>query len=210
MNRSTNIDFRKSIIGRTCSIALGILFLSLTGCGSRGEQGPTISTTAAPIGSTASLERDPVVSSGPSPTETTPSLERDLAVSSDPSPTETTPSLEEDPTAYTDSPPAGDVQIFGPAPRISTGSTPNGATANLDWDPIEPPAEEPPIVGYYVHYGKQSSDEPGSCSYKDVTFVTTSNVTVTDLDRGSRYYFAVSAYNGVEESSCSEEVPIDT
>jgi len=135
MNNSTNIidDFLKSIIGQTCSMALGILFLSLSGCGSGGEGGPTISTT----------------------------------------------------------------------------STASSATARLAWDPVQPPTGEPSILGYYIHYGRQSAGQPGSCSYEDFTFVTSPNGTVTGLDTNSRYYFAVSAYNGVE-SSCSNEVFSDT
>lgn len=132
MNRSTNIDFQKSIFGRTCTTTLAILFLLLTGCGSGGEQGPTISTT----------------------------------------------------------------------------STPTGATAVLAWDPVQPETGEPPILGYVIHYGRQSSGQSGSCSYEDSLFVTTPNGTVTGLDNGSRYYFAVSAYNGVE-SACSNEVSTD-
>jgi hypothetical protein len=37
----------------------------------------------------------------------------------------------------------------------------------------------------------------------------TSTGTVTGLETGSRYYFAVSAYNGVE-GACSNEVSTDT
>lgn len=133
MNHSTKIDFQQSIIGRTCSVALGVLFLSLTGCGSGGEQEPTISTI----------------------------------------------------------------------------STPTGATATLAWDPVQPEPGEPTILGYYIHYGRQSSDQPGSCSYENSIFVMTTNGTVTELDNDSRYYFAVSAYNGVR-GTCSNEVFADT
>ena len=133
MNDSIKIDFLKSILGQTCSMALGILFLSLSGCGSGGEGAPTISTT----------------------------------------------------------------------------STASGVTASLAWDPVQPQAGQPSILGYYIYYGRQSSGHPGSCSYEDVTFVTAPYGTVRGLATGNRYYFAVSAYNGVE-GNCSNEVFTDT
>jgi len=133
MNNSANIHFQKSIIGLACSIALSVLFLSLSGCGSGGAGEPTISTT----------------------------------------------------------------------------STASGATATLAWNPVQPQAGEPSILGYYIHYGRQSAGQPGSCSYEDSIFVMTSAGTVRGLQTGSRYYFAVSAYNGVE-GACSNEVLTDT
>jgi hypothetical protein len=81
--------------------------------------------------------------------------------------------------------------------------------ANLDWDAVRPGTGEPPIIGYYIHYGKVSPGQAGSCSYEDVKFVSTSSGTVTGLDENSHYYFAVSAYNGLE-SGCSNEVSTDT
>jgi hypothetical protein len=133
MNNSANIYFQKSIFGLACSIALSVLFLSLSGCGSGGAGEPTISTT----------------------------------------------------------------------------SSASGATATLAWNPVQPQAGEPSILGYYIHYGRQSTNQPGSCSYEDSIFVMTSTGTVTGLETGSRYYFAVSAYNGVE-GACSNEVLTDT
>lgn len=133
MNTSANVKFPKYILSLTCSVVLGVLFLSLSGCGAGGEGEPTISTT----------------------------------------------------------------------------STASGATATLAWNPVQPQAGEPSILGYYIHYGRQSAGQPGSCSYEDSIFVMTSTGTVTGLEAGSRYYFAVSAYNGVE-GACSNEVLTDT
>lgn len=113
------------VIGCGCSIALGLLLLSLTSCGADGEQGPT----------------------------------------------------------------------------ISTNSTPAGATVSLAWDPVN----DSSVIGYYIHYGKQSPNRPGSCAYDQEQFVSSNQGTVTDLERGLTYYFAVSAYNGLE-SHCSNEV----
>jgi len=133
MNGSHSSDLQKFMIGWTCSMTMGVLFLLLSGCGVGGEQGP----------------------------------------------------------------------------MVSTASTASGATASLVWDPVQPQAGEPSINGYHIHYGKQSPGQSGSCSYDDSAFVNTPSGTVTGLDTGSRYYFAVSADNGVE-SSCSNEVSADT
>jgi hypothetical protein len=83
--------------------------------------------------------------------------------------------------------------------EISTAST--GAIVRLAWDDVN----DPSVVGYYIHYGKQASNQPGSCAYDQATFVLAPEGTVTGLELGHTYYFAVSAYNGAE-SSCSNEV----
>ena len=84
---------------------------------------------------------------------------------------------------------------------ISVDSLSRGATVSLAWDTVN----DPSVIGYYVHYGKQSPNQPGSCTYDQELFVSSNQATVTDLDRGLTYYFAVSAYNGLE-STCSNEV----
>ena len=127
MCASTHLELRPSLMSNTCSIVLGLIFLSLTGCGSGGEQGPTVSTTAT------------------------------------------------------------------------------GATADLAWDPVN----DSSVIGYYIHYGKQSPNQQGACSYDHVLFVSSPQGRVTNLDPGSTYYFAVSAYNGIE-GSCSNEVFTNT
>lgn len=76
-----------------------------------------------------------------------------------------------------------------------------GATASLAWSPVQ----DSSVYGYFVHYGRQSPDQPGSCSYESSTYVDSPSVTVTNLDPDTRYYFTVSAYNGLE-SACSSEV----
>lgn len=86
-------------------------------------------------------------------------------------------------------------------PAVSSSTGQAGAVATLAWNPIP----DPSIYGYYIHYGRNSSGLPGSCSYEDQQFVSSPNATITNLDPDTRYYFAVSAYNGLE-SACSEEV----
>jgi hypothetical protein len=87
------------------------------------------------------------------------------------------------------------------------GSTPAAAkiTKSLEWQPVE----DPSIHAYIVHYGPQSPGQDGSCVYESSLRVTSSSATVPNLEPNTRYYFAVSAYNG-EESACSEEVSIVT
>lgn len=77
-----------------------------------------------------------------------------------------------------------------------------GVTASLAWDPVHP---DPSVYGYFVHYGRQSPGQSGSCSYESSMYVTSPEATVTNLDPNTRYYFTVSAYNG-RESACSSEV----
>lgn len=87
------------------------------------------------------------------------------------------------------------------APGVTTSVGQTGAIASLAWDPIQ----DPSVSGYYVHYGRTSSGQPGACTYEAQQFVSSPNATITNLDHNTRYYFSVSAYNG-QESSCSNEV----
>jgi hypothetical protein len=81
----------------------------------------------------------------------------------------------------------------------------DGGTVSLTWDPVN----DLSVIGYYIHYGKHSANQPGSCAYDEIQFVSSPQGTVTSLDPGSIYYFAVSAYNGVE-GNCSNEVSAHT
>jgi len=86
-----------------------------------------------------------------------------------------------------------------------TGSAPSaapvGATASLAWHPVQ----DPSVIAYFVHYGRQSPGHSGSCSYEHSMHADSPSATVTNLDPNTRYYFSVSAYNGLE-SACSSEV----
>src|SRR6266850_4481857 len=94
--------------------------------------------------------------------------------------------------------------------RGETGSQPNvmvtpgsgaGATATLAWSPVP----DPSVAAYFVHYGRQSPGQPGSCTYESSMSVGSPSATVTNLETNTLYYFTVSAYNGLE-SACSNEV----
>lgn len=81
----------------------------------------------------------------------------------------------------------------------------NGFTVSLAWDAVQ----DSGVLGYYIHYGKRSPHQIGSCAYDDQIFVASNYGIVTHLDPGLTYYFAVSAYNGLD-SSCSNEVFVHT
>lgn len=80
-------------------------------------------------------------------------------------------------------------------------AAPVGATASLAWSPVQ----DPSVIAYFVHYGRQSPGQQGSCEYESSIPVDSPSATVTNLDHNTLYYFTVSAYNGLE-SACSNEV----
>lgn len=90
---------------------------------------------------------------------------------------------------------SGDGQVSTPADT--------GITASLTWDPVP----DPSVSAYFVHYGRQSPNHSGSCDYESSMHVHAHSplAIVTNLEPNTRYYFTVSAYNGLE-SPCSDEV----
>jgi Fibronectin type III domain len=100
---------------------------------------------------------------------------------------------------------SGDGPIVTNTPNSGNGGSGGGSagtlSASLAWDPVP----DPSVIGYFVHYGKQSSHSPGSCAYQQSTYSTSPAAKVTGLAPNTTYYFAVSAYNGLE-SACSAEV----
>lgn len=85
----------------------------------------------------------------------------------------------------------------GSSPEIMTATGPTGATATLAWDPVN----DPSIQGYNVYYGTSSRQYQ---TYANAGLTTT--YTVADLQPGTTYYFAVTAYNSAGESGYSDEV----
>jgi hypothetical protein len=73
----------------------------------------------------------------------------------------------------------------------------HAADVTLEWDP----SEGQDVDGYFLCYGTQSGDYPISMDVGDVT-----TGTVSGLEPGATYYFAVYAYNYYGESDYSNEV----
>ena len=86
-----------------------------------------------------------------------------------------------------------------PIVTVTPGSA--SATASLAWSPVP----DPSVSAYFVHYGRQSPNQSGSCAYESSMTVDSPSATVTNLDLNTLYFFTVSAYNGLE-SACSNEV----
>lgn len=87
------------------------------------------------------------------------------------------------------------------SPGTTTSVTSSGSSATLTWDPVS----DTSVIGYYVHYGTTSPGQAGSCVYQTSQYVTSTSATLTGLSPNTQYYFAVSAYNGIE-GPCSTEV----
>lgn len=91
------------------------------------------------------------------------------------------------------------------APEILSPPISTGVTTQLTWEA----STDPNVLGYFVHYGKQSPGEYGSCSYEQSQRVGSPPATITDLEPNTPYFFAVSAFGESESESdtpCSNEV----
>lgn len=75
-----------------------------------------------------------------------------------------------------------------------------GASATLAWDPVQ----DPTVTAYYVHFGTRSRNQTGGV-YDEKISATSTTATVTNLEPGTTYFFAVTSYNGLE-SPYSQEV----
>jgi hypothetical protein len=169
-------------------IVLGLVALSLSGCGTDGQGGPVISSLSTPTDA-HSAEGEPSDSDSTATDpedETSPDLTATAADDFDPAAIAEPAEGEEDPT-------------------VSVTSTPDGVTARLTWDA----SSDPTVSNYYVYYGKQSSGEPGSCSYEASQSVETPPATISGLEPNTLYFFAISAF-GESESPCSSEVLVVT
>jgi len=195
---SLGLVHRNFSIAMAQVIVLSLIALSLAGCGDDGQGGPMISSLSTPAEPTDTQPG----SGAPSDSEEPPAEENHEATST----TEdvTASAIEEfDPAAIAES-------VDGEEePAISVTSTPTGATARLTWD-TNP---DPKVAGYAVYYGRQSSGNPGSCSYEESQSVESPPAIITGLDPNTPYFFAISAYGdegGDSESPCSNEVLVVT
>ena len=177
-------------------IVLSFVALPLAGCGADGQGGPVVSSLSAPT-DTSSGEGSP---SDADPTATASPAGEDATATSTETETGTASAAEDFEPATIAEPTDGDED-----PTISVTSTPTGATARVTWDV----SSDPTISNYYVYYGKQSSGEPGSCSYEASQSVEAPPATITGLEPNTPYFFSISAF-GESESPCSSEVLVVT
>jgi len=91
---------------------------------------------------------------------------------------------------------------YGLQPDLSGGSSATTTVSvSLAWNAVP----DQSITGYFIYYGTQSPNSSGSCSYSTSLYTTSTLATVDGLAPNTTYFFAVSAYNGLE-SPCSAEV----
>jgi hypothetical protein len=199
MRANTNlIDFFYQLFTRSTAglILLGVIALPLPGCGEQEGGAPIISSLSTPADDPASTEEG----NESNLDSNTPDLSKD-----------------DDQALGSAEHEAEDSELFAnvtdPAeednPEISLTPTPTGVTAQLTWDTTT----DPNVLGYFIHYGKQSPREYGSCSYEQSQRVGHPPATITDLEPNTPYFFAISAFSEAEseeESPCSNEVLLIT
>ncbi|UVT17371.1 MAG: fibronectin type III domain-containing protein [Nitrospira sp.] len=190
---SINLVYKKFAIALAHLMMLSVIVLPLAGCGDDGGGAPPISSLSTPTEAPSGTDTPPGEVDGSDST-----IPQNNVAESDHDNrltelAELNPELseeEEDPT-------------------ISMTPTPAGVTARLSWDA----STDPNVAGYHVYYGKESSGEPGSCSYEGSQGVTAPPATINGLEPNTPYFFAISAYGGEEgelESPCSNEVLVVT
>lgn len=183
---------RNLTIALVSLLVLSTIVLPLAGCSDNGQGGPSISSLSTPTDTHPSEN----TATDSTSTETTTNEQDDPTIS--PAPTEIEPFPSEVAEADPEPPVAG---LEGE----SIPFTPTEATARLTWAANPDPA----VTGYRVYYGKESSGEPGSCSYETSQSVEAPPAIITGLEPNTPYFFAISAFGGEEseaESPCSNEV----
>ncbi|OQW34706.1 MAG: hypothetical protein A4E19_17445 [Nitrospira sp. SG-bin1] len=174
-------------------IAFSAFALTLAGCSDDGQGGPSLSSLSTPV-ETKDTTKDTNQGEG--------------AQSADSDPTEIAASGQEDSELSLISP-----EIESPPNEFAEADLepppPTGATAQLNWDA----SSDPNVQGYFIHYGKRSSGEYGSCSYEETQRVGAPPATITGLEPNTPYFFAISAFSEAEsesETPCSNEILVVT
>ena len=183
---------RNLTIALVSLLVLSTIVLPLAGCSDNGQGGPSISSLSTPTDTQPSENTEPDTTS----TETATNEQDDPTISTAPTEIEPFPSevAEADPEPLVAGP-EGEAVPF----------TQTDATARLTWA-VNP---DPTVTGYRVYYGKESSGEPGSCSYETSQSIEAPPAIITGLEPNTPYFFAISAFGGEEgeaESPCSNEV----
>ncbi len=148
-NRSIIPVLRNLTIALVSLLVLSTIVLPLAGCSDNGQGGPSISSLSTPTDNQPSENTEADTTS----TETAANEQDDPTISEAPTEIEPFPSevAEADPEPLVAGPEGEGIPL-----------TPTEATARLTWA-VNP---DPTVTGYHVYYGKESSGEPGSCSYE--------------------------------------------
>ena len=195
-----NYGFGEFIRPTVCLIVSTMIVLPLISCTGNSDGGPLMSSLSTPINTAeADSASDGVTlddAEDPGDTVLPTMDEADTNLTAAAAPDSSNVNSDEEQVAENPSPrtPTG-------TPVVTMNSTPTGATAAVTWQP----SSDSSIKGYYIYYGKQSSGEPGVCSYEERYAVDAPSVTLTELEPNTPYFFAVSAYS-ILESPCSSEV----
>jgi hypothetical protein len=194
---STILALRNFTITLGRLTVLSLILLPLPGCSDNGPGGPSISSLSTPTDTPQSESTEADTTSA----ETAANKQDDPTISEAPTAIEPFPSegAEPDPESLVTGLEGED------NPIMSEPFTPPEATARLTWA-THP---DPTVAGYRVYYGKESSGEPGSCSYETSQSVEAPPAIITGLEPNTPYFFAISAFGGEEgeaESPCSNEV----
>lgn len=216
---SLGLVHRDSTIAIARILVLVLLALPLAGCGADGQGGPTISSLSTPSdadsGEGTQSDSHPATTGSPAEDDPTASSAEQATAQAAVEQTAEEQATEEQGTAHAAAEPASSPEAERAEgeedPTISVSSTRTGATARLTWEAYP----DSSVAGYFVHYGKQSSGEPGSCSYEESQSVESPPAIITGLEPNTPYFFAVSAYGGElgeseSSSPCSNEVLIVT
>ena len=191
-----------NLVFRACITSIVRLMLviapsaALLGCSGEGDGGAVISSLSTQAVATAGPSSD---LSPRSVTVNFPSPASNEEATEDPS-----WALLSGPLYADDPPPRSESSEDDPMTIVTSTST--GVTVRLYW----PRSSDDNIFGYSVYYGKEPAQEEGSCSpYEAHQVVESPPATITGLDHGTLYFFAIKKFNE-SDHSCSEEMMVDT
>jgi hypothetical protein len=191
-NRSIIPVLQNLTIALVSLLVMSTIVLPLAGCSDNGQGGPSISSLSTPTDNQPSENTE---------ADTT-STDTDANEQDDPTISMTSTEIEPLPEEIEPLPNEAAEASLEPPP-------PTGATAQVDWDA----SSDPNVQGYFIHYGKRSSGEHGSCSYEESQRVGSPPATITGLEPHTAYFFAISAFGESEseaETPCSNEIVVVT